>query len=162
MSLLDSARLFSQMFVAMHDGIQTSMTGKYVYHYWRPVTAIPNGSVDANDATIADVTWAPLLVTPPYPAYPSNMSCIAMAAGRALANVLGSDQIPFSATWTWTGAPGAGSNVTRQYSTFSQLATDGGMSRIYGGIHYEFDVTAGWDAGMKVADHVYANYMRPR
>jgi membrane-associated phospholipid phosphatase len=162
MSLIDSARLFAQMFVSMHDGIQTTMTSKYVYNFWRPVTAIPNAATDANAATTADPTWTPLIPTPPYPAYASNMMCIANSAARSLAKSLGSDTYTFSSTWTWTGAVGAGTDYTRQYSTFSQLANDVGMSRIYGGIHYEFDVTAGAMAGMNVADYVFANYMTPR
>jgi PAP2 superfamily len=162
MSLIESARLFAVMFVSMHDGIQTTMTSKYVYNFWRPITAIVNAGTDANAATIADPTWTPLIPTPPYPAYASNMMCIANSAARALAKVLGSDTYTFSTTWTWTGAVGAGTDYTRPYNTFSQLANDVGMSRIYGGIHYEFDVTAGAMAGMNVADYVYANYMQPR
>jgi PAP2 superfamily len=162
MSLIDSARMLALMFASMHDGIQTTMTSKYVYNFWRPITAIQNAGTDANAATTADPTWTPLIPTPPYSAYASNMACIATSASRALANFLGTDQVAFSTTWTWTGAAGAGTNYTRNYSTLSGLSHDVGMSRIYGGIHYEFDVTAGEVAGTKVADYVYANYMTPR
>jgi hypothetical protein len=156
LGLIESARLFALMFVSMHDGIQTTMTSKYVYNLWRPITAIQNAG------TIADPAWTPLIPTPPYSAYASNMACIATSASRALADFLGTDQVAFSSTWTWTGAAGAGSNYTRQYNTLSQLSHDVGMSRIYGGIHYEFDVTAGEVAGTRVADYVFANYMAPR
>jgi hypothetical protein len=162
MSLLESARLFALMYVSMHDSIQTTMASKYVYNLWRPITAIPNAGTDANPATTADPTWTPLIPTPPYPAYASNMTSIATGAARALAKVLGTDQVAFSSTWKWTGAAGAGSDYTRQYNTFSQLANDVGMSRIYGGIHYEFDVTAGTIVGNSVADYAFANYMQPR
>jgi len=146
----------------MHDGLQTSHTSKFTYQLWRPVTAIANANDDKNDATIADLTWTPLLATPPYPSYASNVGCIGTSAARVLARALGNDQIPFSVTWTWTGAAGAGADVTRQYSTLSQLADEAGMSRVYGGIHFEFDITAAAMSCTKVADYVFSNYMQLR
>jgi hypothetical protein len=35
-------------------------------------------------------------------------------------------------------------------------------SRIYGGIHYRFDQTAGQQIGRSVAEFVAANFMKPR
>jgi hypothetical protein len=162
MSLIETARLFALMNAAMHDGLQTSQTSKFVYQLWRPVTAIANAAADENIATIADATWTPLLGTPPYPSHASNLSCIATSASRAIAQVLGNDQIPFSVTWAWTGAAGAGADVTRQYSSFSQLAEESGMSRVYGGIHFEFEINASAASCTKVADYVFNNYIRPR
>jgi hypothetical protein len=162
MSLIETARLFALLNASMHDGLQTSLTSKFIYHLWRPVTAIANAANDENAATIADPTWAPLLTTPPYPSHASNVSCIGTSASRVLAQLLGSDQIPFSLTWTWTGAAGAGADVTRQYDTLSQLAEEAGMSRVYGGIHFEFEITAAAASCTKVADYVFANYIRPR
>jgi hypothetical protein len=103
-----------------------------------------------------------LLTTPPYPSHASNVACIGTSASRALAQVLGNDQIPFSVTWTWTGAAGAGSDVTRQFSALSQLAEEAGMSRVYGGIHFEFELTAAAASCTKVADYVFNNYIKPR
>jgi hypothetical protein len=160
LSLLDSARLFALMNVSMHDGLQTSHASKFVYHLWRPVTAIVNAASDVNDATIADATWAPLLNTPPYPSHSSNVACIGTSAARALARVLGNDQIPFNVTWTWTGAAGAGADVTRPYGAFSQLSDEAGMSRVYGGIHFEFEIHASAASCLKVADYVVDNYLK--
>jgi hypothetical protein len=162
LSLLDTARLFALLNASMHDGLQTSHTSKYVYQLWRPVTAIVNANDDKNDATIADLTWTPLITTPPYPSYASNVQCIATSAARVLARALGNDQIPFSVTWTWTGAAGAGSDVTRQYSSLSALADDAGMARVWGGIHFKFDLTAAAASCTKVADYAFNNYMKPR
>jgi hypothetical protein len=162
LSLVDTARLFAYLNVSMHDGLQTSHTSKYVYGLWRPVTAIVNGANDSNDATVADATWTPLLTTPPYPSHSSNVACIGTSAARVLARALGSDQIPFSLTWTWTGAAGAGTDVTRQFPTLSQLADDAGMSRVHGGIHFEFELHASAVSCTKVADYVYSSYMQRR
>jgi hypothetical protein len=162
LSLMEAARLFAYVNVAMHDGLQTSHTSKFVYNLWRPVTAIVDGANDSNNTTVADPTWTPLLTTPPYPSHSSNVACIGTSAARVLARALGSDQIPFNMTWTWTGAAGAGSDVTRPYTTLSQLAGEAGMSRVWGGIHFEFEIHASAVACTKVADYIFSNYMQPR
>jgi hypothetical protein len=162
MSLIDTARLFALLNASMHDGLQTSQTSKFIYQLWRPVTAIANAASDENSATMADPTWAPLLTTPPYPSHASNVACIGTSASRALAKILGNDQIPFSVTWTWTGAAGAGADVTRQYGAFSELSEEAGMSRVYGGIHFEFELTAAAASCTKVADYVVDHFLGPR
>jgi hypothetical protein len=162
LSLLDTARLFALLNVSMHDGLQTSQSSKYVYNLWRPVTAIAGANDDANPATVADATWTPLLPTPPYPSHASNVACIGTSASRALARALASDQVAFSVTWNWTGAAGAGTDVTRPYARLSQLADEAGMSRVYGGIHFEFELHAANAACTRVADYVFDNFMRPR
>jgi hypothetical protein len=162
LSLVDTARLFALLNVSMHDGLQTTFTSKYVYQLWRPVTAIQNAMDDANDATIPDATWTPLITTPPYPSHASNVACIGMSASRAMGRALGADQIPFNFTWTWTGAAGAGADATRSYLALSQLSEDAGMARVYGGIHFSFELTAAQAACRKVADYVYDNTMQLR
>ncbi len=72
LSMIEAARLFVLVSASMHDGLQTSMTSKFAYQVWRPLTAIRRADEDMNAATVADVTWAPLLTTPPYPAYTPN------------------------------------------------------------------------------------------
>jgi len=44
LSLVDTARTFVLLTVAIHDGLQTSFTSKFAYGLWRPVTAIRNAS----------------------------------------------------------------------------------------------------------------------
>ena len=109
--------------------------------------------------TDPDPTWLPLLITPPYPTYAGNVACLSAAAARALHHALGTDEIPFSLTWVGI-APGA--DVTRDYDRFSELAEEAADSRIYGGIHFQFDTDAGQLACPKVADYVFANYMLQR
>jgi hypothetical protein len=58
-SLLETARLFALMNAAMHDGLQTSHTSKFVYGLWRPITAIRRADEDLNPATVADPAWTP-------------------------------------------------------------------------------------------------------
>ena len=78
LSLVETARVFTLVNVSVHDGLQTSQTSKFVYGLWRPVTAIQQG--DPFSGTTPDVTWMPLLTTPPYPSYAGNMATIGASA----------------------------------------------------------------------------------
>jgi hypothetical protein len=158
-SLIDAGRLFALLNVSIVDGLQTSFTSKFVYNLWRPVTAIRRADTDMNDATTADPNWLPLLATPPYPAYAGNVSCIGAASARALALGFGRDDIPFSATWVRTMGL---ENVTREFTGFSHLSQTMAVSRIHGGIHFQFDSEGSLAVCGKVAEYVYNNYMLPR
>ena len=157
-SLLETARLFALMNASMHDGLQTSHTSKFVYRLWRPITAIRRADEDLNPATTGDPGWTPLLGTPPYPSHSSNMACVGSSSARALARAFGRDDVPFSVTWIGTGG---NANVTRQYTGFSELAEQQARSRVFGGIHFDFELRASQESCTKVADWVADHYMRP-
>jgi hypothetical protein len=159
LSLLETARLFALVNVSMHDGVQTRQTSKFVYGLWRPVTAIRNADADLNPDTDSDPSWLPLLTTPPYPSYAGNMSCVGASAARALALAFGTDKIPIAVTWQQSGGL---PDVTHYFSGFWEAAEEQAISRVYGGIHYQFDTDAGQDIGRRVAEFVFANYMTPR
>jgi hypothetical protein len=159
LSLVDTARLFAFVAVGLHDGLQTSFTSKFVYGLWRPVTAIRRADEDGNPETTPESDWTPLLGTPPYPSYAGNASCLAAAAARSLQLVFGTDDVPFSVTWLGVSTT---PDVTRDYDGFSQLAEEFARSRIFGGIHYQFDSDASQSACPKVADYVHARYMLER
>jgi len=158
LSLVTTARLFAMTFASMHDSVQNTQHAKAVYRLWRPETAIANADVDNNPATEADTTWAPLIPTPPYPAYPSNMTCIGTGASRMLANLLGSDAQTFTATW-YTPANTVAWAVP--YTSLWQLGNDQAWSRIWGGIHFRIDIDEGQVSCTQVADYLYDNYMQP-
>lgn len=158
MSLIETARLYALLNVSIHDGLQSSHTGKFIYGMWRPVTAIRRADEDTNALTIADPSWTPLLGTPTYPSHPGNQACVGASAARALSLVHGTDDVAFNAVWQGSaGNP----DVTRPYSRFSQLAEDQANSRIYGGIHFRFENVASQQACPKVAEYVNARFMRP-
>jgi hypothetical protein len=52
--------------------------------------------------------------------------------------------------------------VTRSYHSFSEAAAEAGQSRIYGGIHWQFDNTEGLHCGREVGEYVSKYYMQPR
>ncbi len=145
--------------MSIHDGLLTSFNGKFLYGLWRPVTAIRAANQDSNAATDPDPTGLPLLATPPYPSYPGNHACIGAAAARALERVFGRNDISFSVTWTGTGGA---ADITRPYNGFRELADQEAKSRIYGGIHFEFETLASFGVCTRVADYAVDNYLRAR
>jgi hypothetical protein len=158
-SLVDTARLFALLNASVFDGVQTAHTSKFIYGLWRPVTAIRRADEDLNAATVADPTWTPLLSTPAYPSHASNQACVGASAAQSLARAFGKDDIAFSVTWIGTGG---NANVTRHYARFSELAEQQGRSRVYGGIHFDFELGASHESCAQVADYVADNYAPAR
>jgi PAP2 superfamily len=159
LTLLETARLYALMNVSIHDGLQTSQTGKFIYGYWRPVTGIRRADEDLNPQTAADASWTPLLTTPPYPSYPGNQACVGASAARALALFYGTDAVPFTAFWLGNaGNP----DVSRPYQSFWQMALDQANSRVYGGIHWRFDNEVSQQSCVQVPQFVFTRFMQPR
>ena len=48
------------------------------------------------------------------------------------------------------------------YTTFSALGHDEGLSRIWGGIHFRFEIDTSEVSCYNVADYIYDNYMERR
>ena len=150
-SLLENARTMALLNLAMADAGIASWDAKYVYDLWRPIDAIREADQDGNASTVADPSWTPLLKTPPFPAYTSGHSTFSGAAAAVLTALLG-DNVSFTSSVDPQNAPSQrplaeDQLFSRQFSSFHQAASEAGLSRIYGGIHYHFDNVAGIEAG---------------
>ena len=75
-----------------------------------------------------------------------------------LANVFHGDAQAFTATWYSTANPPTIVHA-QPYTTFSALAHDEALSRIWGGIHFRFEIDASEVSCPQVADYIYDNYM---
>ncbi len=149
MGLADSLKMFTALNFAMADAAISAWDAKWKFHVWRPITAIREADTDGNDATEADASWEPLLATPPFPAYVSGHSTFSGAGAAVLNKFFKGRNIPFSTTSD--AMPG----VTRSFKSFDEAANEAGRSRIYGGIHFEMDNSAGLAAGKQVADMAF-------
>lgn len=152
LSLLEEARLFGLLNLSLADAAIACWDCKYFFNLWRPVTAIREADTDGNPLTVADPTWSSLLVTPPFPTYSSGHSTFSGAASEILADFFGRDEFVF--TFDGVGGP-------RSFSSFSEAAAEAGRSRIYGGIHFEFDNQAGLAAGRAIARYVAQTQLVP-
>ena len=155
-TLAENARLFALLNVSLADAGVLCWVLKFTYDCWRPVTSIRTADQDGNPDTEPNLTWTPLIETPPFPAYTSGHSSFSSAGATVLANFFGSDQQRFSTTSD--GLPG----VVRSFTSLRAAAEEAGMSRIYGGIHWQFDNQDGLTVGRTLGDYVYRNFMQPR
>ena len=154
-NLLDSARTFALLDIALADAGIAAWQTKYTYNEWRPVTAIRAGDAGLNPQLTADPTWTPLWSTPAFPSYISGHSTFSAAAAAVLDAVYGT-----SFSFTDPGDPTMGSTL-RHFANFDQAAQEAGMSRIYGGIHYMADNIYGLQVGGEVGQYVLAKELRP-
>lgn len=152
----DSARALAAVSLAMADGFIAGFKIRYVYDFWRPVTAIREAADDGNDATVPDPMWNSHQNTPSVSDYPSTQSIFSGAAATVLADVFGTDQVPVTIT---SGAPFA--NIKRSFSSFSQAAKESADSRIYAGIHFRSACEDGLVLGRKIGQRVATSYLRP-
>jgi hypothetical protein len=154
-NLSENARIFALLNMAIFDAAVAVWDTKYFYNLWRPVTAIRAGNKDGNRRTDPDPNWLPLVVTPPFPSYPSGHAGICGAAQRVLEELLGPDG--HSITLTSPLAPG----ITLHYTSWKQFTDDGNDARVYGGVHYWFDQEGGAHLGRQVGNYVLRNKLRP-
>ncbi|WP_198135125.1 vanadium-dependent haloperoxidase [Rhodopseudomonas palustris] len=175
--LLNYARLFALANIAMADAAIAAWDAKYHYRYWRPVVGIRAAATDGNDATHADVYWKALGApasnsvrgpnfTPPFPAYPSGHATF----GGALFEVLRAfypDDTSFSFIsdeYNGQNKP-AGSDVprpevTRRFVNFRAAEDENARSRVYLGVHWQFDADAGIAQGNQVGSFVVGSTLR--
>jgi hypothetical protein len=67
--------------------------------------------------------------------------------------------VPFTVLWKGsTGQP----DVSRTFGGFWELAEAQAISRLHGGLHYDFDNRAGQNIGRSVATYVFDHFMVPR
>jgi len=146
-SLLQNARLLALLNIAIADGVIACWDAKYYYVAWRPVTAIPLGDTDGNAATLADLTWLPLLITPAHPEYPSGHSTTSGAAATVLASFFGENT-------SFTIDSDVLLGVTRSFQSFSDVQDEIANARIFGGIHFRSACNDGRATGAQVANYV--------
>ena len=92
------------------------------YHYWtmRPVTAAKK---------LLGIDLKPVLLTPPFPSYPSGHAGFSACAARILSHYF-----------------------PKEAEKLDAMANEAAMSRLYGGIHFRFDDTDGLALGRRVAE----------
>lgn len=154
-TLAENARLFALLNISMADAGIWCWLIKFTYEFWRPETGIRQADRDGNPLTVADPSWTPLLEAPAFPAYTSGHSSFSSAGAAVLADFFGTDKMAFPVASE--GLPG----VLRNFSSFSAAADEAGRSRIYGGIHWQFDNVDGLASGKAIGRHIVRNYLLP-
>ncbi len=159
-----NARLFALLNLALADGYIGTFETKYHYNYWRPITAIREADTDGNPRTLADPTWTPLVVTPPIPDYDSGHAVQGGAAAQVLRRFFGTDLVRFQTCSTSLPPEsrcGGPSPVIRSYRSFSEAASENGLSRILVGFHFRKAVLEGIEHGRRIGDRAVDRFLRP-
>jgi len=151
----ENARMFALLNIALADAAIACWDTKYVYNFWRPITAIQEAHTDGNPGIEPDFAWTPFLETPPFPEYASGHSTFSGAAATVLASFFGTDRIAFSVGSD--DLPG----TLRSYESFSDAALESGISRVYGGIHFPSANAHGLSTGAAVGAWVMWNILTP-
>ena len=153
-SLLEHARLFALLNIALADATLSVFEAKYAYAFWRPVTAIRNADIDGNPDTVADAGWAPFLATPPHPEYPAAHGVVQGAAARVMKAYFGPN---YGFSTTAPPVPGA----VRSYADFDSYADEGRLARILGGMHFRSSLEEGGRQGTLVGNWVLNHCLLP-
>ncbi|MFM8401544.1 MAG: phosphatase PAP2 family protein, partial [Pirellula sp.] len=99
------------------------------------------------------------------PSYVSGHSTFSAAAATVLTSIFGNN-VSFSSTTDpqsgLTQRPLAPELITTRYFTnFWDAADEAGHSRIYGGIHFSFDNSAGKQLGKSVGEAIVGAWLKP-
>ena len=149
-SLLQNARFFGRLNVAISDAMVGCWDAKYAYAYWRPVTAIHLAADDGNPFTEPDTTWSPLFTTPSHPEYPSGHSCLSGAAATVLADEFGERTRFTVESDTMIGE-------IRSFRSFRAALEEVKNARIFAGIHFRTACEVGTELGANIARFILEN-----
>lgn len=161
---LQNARLFGLVALALADAAIVAWSSKYdtAIDLWRPETAIHHADLDGRPGTLPDRDWRPLSVdrdgthfSPAFPSYISGHATFAGAWAGVMRAYFGTDAIAFTGTTDDPNARG----VRRSFGSFTEAARENARSRIYLGVHYQFDADAGITTGLAIGEHVYASQL---
>jgi hypothetical protein len=169
----DDAKMFFALTNAIFDAGIAAWDAKRAFDSVRPIQAIPylfhGQQITAwrpfqGTQTFDGSLWIPYQMstfpTPPFPEYISGHSTFSAAGAEILKLFTHSDKFGDSATF----APGS-SNTERgltpkqevrlSWATFTEAANQAGISRRYGGIHFELADLVGRATGRLVADQAW-------
>jgi Domain of unknown function (DUF4114)/Vanadium chloroperoxidase N-terminal domain len=183
-NLATSAYRFAAVDLALADGFANLWDSKWDEDYfWRPVSSIRNADQLASTASLDDNDWNPRENTPQHPCHPSGTSATAGIASTLLASFYGENPVggftvsadvnansarlngalaSVGSTVSATDLRGAVNGValeevSRNYTSFSQVREETRLSRIYAGAHFRFATERGVELGTNVANYFLNN-----
>ena len=158
LSFIELARAFALIGMTQCDASICAWDSKYHYDILRPESAIRVRASQFNnpDPRVArQPDWRSYIPTPEFPAYTSGHSTFGATAAEMIALIYGRDDIAFSGRSPdevlWPQLKG----VTRHWTSLSHMAEENGMSRLYGGVHWEVDHNEALKAGRAIARQAF-------
>ena len=134
--LAETVDVLARLGIVLADSFIGCWDAKYQYNLVRPVTYL-NRLVDPN--------WQPILITPPFPEYPSGHSTQSGAAAGML-------QAHFGEKFAFSDRTHEDDGLAvRHYLSFWEAAEEAAISRLYGGIHFRSAIEQGLEQGLCIA-----------
>ncbi len=165
---VQNARLFALVALGMADAGICAWDAKYDTNLdlWRPETAIQHATTDGNSATAEDPKWKPLSkdpasgkhFSPSFPAYVSGHATFAAVHAAIMRRYFGTDNVTFTVRTEDPNLPGG---VERSFNSFTEAARENARSRVYLGVHFQWDGDHGFISGNAIGEYVYDNVLRP-
>ena len=172
----DLARFLALLNTSMADVAIAAWDSKWHYQFWRPVTAIRGAAAVGNPLTPGNAAWYPLggqatnthgpNFTPPFPAYPSGHAALGGAVFQTIRHFL-----PDDTAFTFVSDEFNGRNYSStgqlmplepvRYKSLAEAEYDNAESRIWIGVHWQFDSDQGIATGHSVADWVFDHAFQP-
>jgi len=166
LTLVENARLFALVALGMGDAGIVAWDAKYDTNLdlWRPDTAIHLANTDGNLLTTREAGWTPLLkdpdtgkhFTPPFPAYISGHATFGGVHAAIMRRFFGTDNVSFTAT---TDDPNLPTGTTRTFNSFTQAALENARSRVYLGVHFQWDGDHGYHSGTALGEYIFDNVL---
>ena len=175
-TLPEAARMLAMINTAMADAAISAWETKWHYQYWRPVTAIRSLEQDGNRDVVPDPTWYPLGAqatntrgpnfTPPFPAYVSGHATIGGALFQILRHYYPDRTSFIFVSDEWNGLNKDADGKTRpmmplKFASLGEAEKRNAQSRIFLGVHWQFDADQGVVQGNHVADWVWDHAFLP-
>jgi hypothetical protein len=117
-----SAVAYAELGMALSDAFLACWKTKYIHNLCRPITFIHK---------FIDPNWNSFIGTPPFPEYPSGHSSQSGAWMVIMTDFFGYD-------YAFTDSTYAATLGVRSFYDFETCAEETAVSRLYGGIHYDF------------------------
>jgi hypothetical protein len=140
-SAAEHADLLARLGITLADAFIGCWHSKFEYDLLRPITYIKR---------VIDPKWEPILITPPFPEYPSGHSTQSGAAATVLTAFFGENFAFTDNTHEKDKLP------NRSFSSFWDAAEEAGISRLYGGIHFRAAIDRGLDQGRCIGEKAVA------
>jgi hypothetical protein len=175
-SLDQDAKLFLALNGGLLDASIAAWDCKYMFDYARPISLIRHFKTGKTvtawrgpylgTGPIQGETWRPYLPTPNFPEYTSGHSTFSAAAAAVLKDFRGADTFNASArvakgssfvepaTDTQPGVPAT--DQVLSWARFEDAANEAGLSRRYGGIHWQFGDIYARDNGKKTGEGAFS------
>lgn len=135
-----AAEAYAKVGMAVADAFICCWKLKFTFNVLRPITYI-------NDHIDAGFGAAMPIVTPPFPEYTSGHSVQSSAAATILTGLFGA--MAFT-----DHTHDDGGLAPRSFSSFDEAATEAGVSRLYGGIHFRPAIELGLAQGRAIGRHI--------